>query len=124
MPARPQLCRCLATAVGGGLRRDLNYNAIGGTLPASLSALINLVALCAARSLSLRRGFSAPRRTRTTFGAGARQRMAAARPQRYFGLAIYAIFGAGRFVWGLSNAFTFASACVRAHAGVCLRARG
>jgi hypothetical protein len=32
---------------GGGLRRDLSYNAINGTVPASLSALTNLDTLCA-----------------------------------------------------------------------------
>jgi hypothetical protein len=36
---------------GGGLRRYLNGNAIGGTVPASLSALTKLSALCAAPPL-------------------------------------------------------------------------
>jgi hypothetical protein len=38
---------------GGGLCRDLHSNAIGGTLPASLSALTNLEYLCAARPVPL-----------------------------------------------------------------------
>ncbi len=50
--ALPPLARAVrhvgAMAVGGGLRRRLNGNAITGTVPASLSALTALSYLCAA----------------------------------------------------------------------------
>jgi hypothetical protein len=45
-----------ATAVGGGLCRGLNNNAIGGTVPASLSALTALTFLCAAPPRRARAG--------------------------------------------------------------------
>ncbi len=50
--ARRRLCagRALEGGRGGGLFRDLGNNTIGGTVPASLSALTNLLELCAART--------------------------------------------------------------------------
>jgi hypothetical protein len=79
--------RALRTAKGGGgLRRDLQWNAIGGTVPASLSALTNLYFLCAtppARTCSLWTGTHesgcAQQPFRAVCGGGARQRGAMGR---------------------------------------------
>ncbi len=76
-----QRCR-VAEGGGGGLRRQLYNNTIGGTVPASLSALIQLSYLCAAPPAlacfapARARGGCAQQPVRAVYGGGAGRRAA------------------------------------------------